>query len=252
MDKIRRFVRDKAVILVVAACIVCAACTGIWAVRTIRQNQTPLQDGTSGADDAGLEEYPGMMEDDNAWQQDMGVAGNAAGVPEETPNATSNDGSGSASSSSVAQSSGTGQKKSGEPAAAGAPSCTQPVSGSVVKAYSGDNLVYSKTLDDWRTHNGTDFACSSGENVYAPVSGTVSNATVDGNWGGVVEIADGEGRVWRLCGVSDATVKQGDAVVTGQQIGTAGTIGCEHSDGTHIHMEISKDETYLDPATLLG
>ena len=45
-------------------------------------------------------------------------------------------------------------------ASSAAPASTQPFSGRVLNAYSGDELVYSKTLGDWRTHNGVDYACA--------------------------------------------------------------------------------------------
>ena len=37
----------------------------------------------------------------------------------------------------------------------------------VLNSYSGDELVYSKTLGDWRTHNGVDYAASRGAEVTA-------------------------------------------------------------------------------------
>ena len=45
---------------------------------------------------------------------------------------------------------------------------TRPVSGQVLAVWSGDELVYNETLGDWRTHNGTDYACKEGEDVLSP------------------------------------------------------------------------------------
>jgi murein DD-endopeptidase MepM/ murein hydrolase activator NlpD len=256
MDKIRNFLREKAVLLVVVACIVVAAGAGIWAVRSVKNNlmDGKGQDGTSGADDAGLEPYPGMddnMGGNNEWEAGLDAAGKAEGVPEQDAQSGQQASSASSSGSGSASSSGTGHGKSGAHAAAGAPSCTQPVSGSVVNAFSGDELVFSKTLQDWRTHNGTDYACGTGEAVYAPATGKVSKVETDGNWGGVVEITDEQNRVWRLCGVGKPLTAVGDAVVTGQQVGSASTIGCENAEGSHIHLEVLSEGKYMDPAELM-
>lgn len=59
-------------------------------------------------------------------------------------------------------------------------------------AFSGDELVYSATLGDWRTHNGADYAAPAGESVYPAKAGKVDSVTEDALWGYVVEITDQE------------------------------------------------------------
>lgn len=253
MNKVLAFLRDKAFVLVLLACIVGAAFTSVWAIRTVRDRLSE-NPGTADSDIAGIEEYPGLEQEegDAQWQQPgVGVAGNVEGVPKPTPAApaqssASRSGSGSSSASANAE------HEQEEPAAVQAPSYTSPVSGRILTAFSGDDLVYNKTLEDWRTHNGVDYACDAGESVYAPVSGTVAKAAADGNWGGVVEITAADGSVWRVCGVTDAVVKAGDAVSCGQQLGRAGAIGCESLTGSHVHLEIRKNGRYIDPAEYLG
>lgn len=259
MERIRNFLRDRAFLWVILACVTAAVLVGVWAVHSVQQNLAePEQDGTSGADVAGLEPYPGMdeedLEGDIEWDAGLNVAGQAEGVPESESSAQSGQQASASSSSGSASgsASGAGQQGSGTPAGAAAPSYAQPVSGSVIKAFSGDELVYSKTLADWRTHNGVDYGCSTGAAVYAPASGQVSLVATDGNWGSVIEITDAEGLVWRLCGVTAKGVAQGDSVVTGQQLGEAGTIGCENADGTHVHLELKQGDKYLDPADKIG
>ena len=73
------------------------------------------------------------------------------------------------------------------------PASTQPFSGRVLNAYSGDELVYSKTLGDWRTHNGVDYACAEGSAVSAPCSGKVTETGTDGRWSSVVTLEDASG-----------------------------------------------------------
>ena len=254
MDKIRDFMRDKAVLLVLLACVAGCVGVGVWAVRTVHDQLQ--QQGTE--EIGGVEDYPGVdgeLGGDDEWtvQPGLDVAGNVSGVPKPTaapspaakPSASpSPSGSGSASSGGSAQ-----------PAASAAPQTpayTSPVSGRMVQAYSGDELVYNQTLGDWRTHNGADYLCAAGESVFAPAAGTVTKTTAAGNWGGVVEITAADGMVWRVCGVSGITVKPGDKLNTGNQIGTAGTVDAESLLGDHIHLEIEKDGTYHNPADYLN
>lgn len=254
MNKVLAFLRDKAFVLVLLACIVGAAFTSVWAIRTVRDRLSE-NPGVTDGDIAGIEDYPGLeegIEEDVQWQQPgVDAAGNAEGVPQATPAAPAQS-SASQSGSGLPSESANAEPEQDEPAAAPAPSYTSPVSGRILTAFSGDDLVYNKTLEDWRTHNGTDYACETGASVYAPVSGTVAQIEADGNWGGVVEITAADGSLWRVCGVSDAVVKAGDAVTCGQQLGRAGTISCESLTGSHVHLEILKDEHYIDPAKYLG
>ena len=129
---------------------------------------------------------------------------------------------------------------------------TRPVSGRVLAVWSGDELVYNETLGDWRTHNGVDYACEAGEEVLAPVSGTVESLAAEGNWGIVAAIRDGEGRLWRVCALEDAAVSQGDAVTAGQKLGHAGSITGESALDPHIHLEVLDGDKYLDPVQLVG
>ena len=110
--------------------------------------------------------------------------------------------------------------------------------------------MYNKTLGDWRTHNGVDYACTQGTAVAAPVAGKVVSAGAEGNWGTVVVLEDAAGRSWRLCGVADPAVKAGETVTAGQKLGTVGTVGCECAEESHIHVEVKQGESYLDPAKL--
>ena len=132
-----------------------------------------------------------------------------------------------------------------------APASTRPVSGRILNAYSGDELVYNKTLGDWRTHNGIDYAAAKGEKVSAPAAGKVTLAGADGSWGPTVAIEDASGRLWRISGVADLKVKAGDTVTAGQALGTVGSVSCECAEDSHIHLEVKQGEKYLDPAKVM-
>ena len=120
--------------------------------------------------------------------------------------------------------------------------------GKVLAPYSGDELVYNATLGDWRTHNGVDVAAAAGEAVPAVRAGRVTLVDADALWGGVVEISDAGGRVWRYCGV-DGSCVVGDAVAAGDVLGTAGAIPAEADLDGHVHLECLEGDgsTWVEP-----
>ena len=260
MEQFRKFLRDKGFALVLFACLLAAAAAGVWAVRTVRSELKEGLDAvrspssTAPGIDEGINLLPGIAgEEESEWQQQTEpAAGSVSNVPKAADSGAS---SGGAASSSGAQF-GSGSVRepsalhteSSSASSSAAPASTQPVSGRVLNSYSGDELVYSKTLGDWRTHNGVDYAAKQGAEVMAPAAGRVVEAGTDDKWGPVVSIEDGSGRVWRVCGTADAKVKQGDTVTAGQVIGKVGSVSCECAEESHIHLEVMQGEEYLDPA----
>ncbi len=121
----------------------------------------------------------------------------------------------------------------------------------MLNGYSGDELVYNKTLGDWRTHNGIDYACAKDAASPKPHGGHGGAGQVDGSWGPAVAIKDSAGRVWRLCGVASPAVKEGETVSAGQTLGKVGSVSCECAEESHIHLEVKQDDSYLDPAKLM-
>ncbi len=262
MEQIRRFLREKGFALALLACLLAAAAAGVWAVRTVRdelkKSLTETKDPASTAPgiDEGIKIVP---EEEYEWQQETTEAANSvSNVPKPTaPSVSSAPRTASSSSSGAASGSGSVREPSAlrtdsEPASSSAaPASTQPVSGRILNGYSGDELVYNKTLGDWRTHNGIDYACEKGSTVSAPAAGKVVTAGTDGNWGSVVEVEDSAGRTWRLCGVADAKVRPGDTVEVGDDLGKVGSISCECAEESHLHLEVKQDGKYLDPAKVM-
>ena len=177
------------------------------------------------------------------------AANSVAGVPQPVPGSSSAS-SGAASGSGSVHEPSALRTDSAPAASSAAPASTQPFSGRVLNAYSGDELVYSKTLGDWRTHNGVDYACAEGRAVSAPCSGKVTETGTDGRWSSVVTLEDASGRLWRVCGVNSPAVKPGDTVTAGQKLGTVGSVSCECAEEAHIHLEVLQNGQYLDPAKI--
>ncbi|MBE6757535.1 MAG: M23 family metallopeptidase [Ruminococcaceae bacterium] len=127
-----------------------------------------------------------------------------------------------------------------------------PLTNEVKKAFSNGELVYSETMQDWRVHNGTDFAGKEGAEVKAAANGTVKAIFEDTLWGNTVEIDHGFGIVSRYCGVSARGIKVGDSVRVGEPIGVLSAVPCEEADGAHLHLEILSSEKALDPVAVIG
>ena len=128
-----------------------------------------------------------------------------------------------------------------------------PLSNEVSHSFSGETLVYSKTMKDWRTHNGVDFVGEKGQTVKAATDATIGSITTDPLWGDVIELKLGADTVLRYCGAKAATdLKVGDKVEVGQAIATLTEIPCEAEEVTHLHVEVLNKGKYIDPVALIG
>mgnify|MGYP002562793129 FL=1 len=127
-----------------------------------------------------------------------------------------------------------------------------PLGNEVLKAFSGGQPVYSETMKDWRTHNGTDFKGEIGAEVKTAADGTILKVENDPLWGGVIEIDHGFNIVSRYCGVTAKELTQGQKVQVGEVIGTLSEIPVEIVDEPHLHLEILKEGTYVDPVATIG
>lgn len=126
-----------------------------------------------------------------------------------------------------------------------------PVSKKIIKDYSDSVAVKSKTMNDWRVHNGVDFSAKEGDEVKAVQSGAVLAIYNSSLWGTIVEVDHGAGVVARYCGLAEKlTVSANDVLEAGQTIGYVGKIPVEAADGTHLHFEITKDGAVADPLSL--
>ena len=238
MEQIKKFLHGKGFALVLAACLLAAAAAGVWAVRTDLTNPSSTARQTipepEPDPDVGLEEEELWLDLPDTAEQ---AANSVAGVPQPVPGSSSAS-SGAASGSGSVHEPSALRTDSAPAASSAAPASTQPFSGRVLNAYSGDELVYSKTLGDWRTHNGVDYACAEGSAVSAPCSGKVTETGTDGRWSSVVTLN------------GFPAVKPGDTVTAGQKLGTVGTISCECAEEAHIHLEVLQNGQYLDPAKI--
>ena len=244
MDTIKAFFKEKGLYLVCLALVFGATAAGIVAIRSVVQNF------------ANWAEARHITEEENVWNQPDALANQpATGVPEpprsSAPSVTPAPVPSSSASSPL---NGGGQGAvSGSSAPSGSqgasPAVSGPVEGGAVSVpFSGDELVYHPTLADWRTHNGADYAAAAGAKVVAVQGGTVAAVYDDALWGGVVEVTDASGTVWRYCGLTDCSLQRGQSVAAGDALGGVSVPPAEADGGAHIHLERTKDGAYLDPA----
>lgn len=134
-----------------------------------------------------------------------------------------------------------------------APGFSLPLAGTVDKAFSGGDMVQSKTMGDWRVHNGADIRGTVGDPVIAINNGVVKAVYDDVLWGTVVEIDHGQGMLARYCGLGKgSTVEVGDAVKINDKVGNLGTIPIEAAEEPHLHLEILQDGASVDPLAAMG
>lgn len=124
-----------------------------------------------------------------------------------------------------------------------------PTKGNVVKPYTSEELVLSKTLDMWMTHEGIDIASKLGNDVYAIQDGSVDSVYEDALYGQTVIINHEDNITSVYCNLaSELSVKEGDKVKKGDKIGKVGdTAIVEVGDDPHIHLEILKDGIKINP-----
>ncbi|MBR7141699.1 MAG: M23 family metallopeptidase, partial [Clostridia bacterium] len=69
--------------------------------------------------------------------------------------------------------------------------------------------------------------------------------------GVVVTVAHENGLVSVYKSLASASVKEGDEVNAGTQIGVAGTMLTESSDGVHLHLEMLENGKLVNPLSYL-
>lgn len=236
MEHLKQFLKQKGLYLACLAVVFAATAAGVLALRSVLNHVAQLTNTAQ-------EEAP--------WQDDTTV--NKPDTTQPEPVRTPAPASSAASSPDAAS-----DAPSSAPEASPAPAASAAPSGSAAKSsdfwqgkaavpFSGDELVYNATLGDWRTHNGLDMAAATGDEVPAVRGGQVTAVETDALWGGVVEITDSTGLVWRYCGVEPGCVL-GDTAAAGAVIGTVSGVPAEEEDGAlHVHLECLSQGEWVKP-----
>lgn len=105
-------------------------------------------------------------------------------------------------------------------------------------------------FNEWRYHSGLDIGASQGSTVVASDGGTVIMASTNGGYGKCVMIDHGNGYYTLYGHLSGYAVSNGQTVSKGQAVGYVGSTGW--ATGPHLHFEIRKGSTCLDPEVAGG
>lgn len=109
---------------------------------------------------------------------------------------------------------------------------------------------YGQSGPMWATvHTGQDFSTATGTPVYAVTGGTVQTSYHD-SYGNLVQLKLADGTVFYYAHLSAFSVRDGDTVQAGQQLGEVGSTG--NSSGPHLHFEVrDASNRHFDPMGLL-
>lgn len=237
---LKGFWNGKGFYLALAVVIGGSALASYLAVNAMMNNLGTTQDPGSGI----------TGQEDIIWQENTQQAENKQENVQK-PSSSSSTVSSTPASSGASSSASSGQQEPQNWQPAQATSFTWPMQGPVLVKFSGDELVFNETMQDWRTHNGVDIGAPAGTAVKIPVSGEVVFAGEDAQWGGVVEVESGKMRV-RLCGLKDIAVKQGASVKAGDQAGALAAIPAEGKTESHLHLEVLEDGKLADPTSYVA
>lgn len=129
-----------------------------------------------------------------------------------------------------------------------------PVTGGKLgEGFSNGELKKSKTLGDWRTHNGIDILAKEGTEVKNVAEGKVTEVTDDPMWGTVVKVQTADKTICVYANLAKgAGVKKDQQLKQGDVIGKIGkTAAAEIGEDDHLHFEMLKDGSYISPMTKL-
>ena len=127
---------------------------------------------------------------------------------------------------------------------------TCPIAGAeVINPYSGGELVKSKTLNCWKTHDGVDIKAELGDPVSAMTSGKVTKVYEDALWGVCVIIDHENGIEGHYYGLAkNVNVKPDQKVASGEVIGAVGnTAECELAEDCHLHFGVKQNGEWISP-----
>ena len=99
-------------------------------------------------------------------------------------------------------------------------------------------------------HSGIDYAAPQGSKVLSAGAGTVTFVGQISGYGNVVEVTHANGLITRYGHLSAFLAREGQKVSTGTPIAKVGSTG--RSTGPHLHFEVRRSDTAVDPARYLN
>ncbi len=128
-----------------------------------------------------------------------------------------------------------------------------PVQGEIINEFSGGELVKSKTLNEWRTHDGVDIKATANTVVKAAGDGVVEDIKEDSMWGVCVIISHPNDYTTYYYGLKPTvSVTVGQEVKISDEIGAVGnTAEIEIAEESHLHFAMKKGDEWIDPLSMV-
>ncbi|MGA8705913.1 MAG: M23 family metallopeptidase [Steroidobacteraceae bacterium] len=124
----------------------------------------------------------------------------------------------------------------------------RPVRDGYISSYFGERM--DPFNGEEALHKGVDFAADAGADVLAVAEGVVTWSGPREGYGNLIEINHGNGLVTRYGHNARTLVSVGDTVQRGQAVAIVGSTG--RSTGPHVHFEVLRNGTQVDPMTFVG
>ncbi|HEY3808865.1 MAG TPA: M23 family metallopeptidase [Steroidobacteraceae bacterium] len=124
----------------------------------------------------------------------------------------------------------------------------RPVRDGYISSYFGERM--DPFNGEEAMHKGVDFATDAGADVLAVAEGVVTWSGPREGYGNLIEINHGNGMTTRYAHNARTLVSVGDTVQRGEAIAVVGSTG--RSTGPHVHFEVLRDGTQINPMTYVG
>ena len=125
----------------------------------------------------------------------------------------------------------------------------------IAKEFKIEELLYSATMNDYRTHSGIDISCEIGSAVCAFTDGVVESIHADPLMGQTIVLNHGDGlkSIYQNLALEiPEGIIAGVEVHAGDLIGAVGESAIiECAEEPHLHFEVMQDNTFVDPKTYL-
>ena len=129
---------------------------------------------------------------------------------------------------------------------------TMALEGAISVPFSDGELVKSRTMDDWRIHEGVDIKGELGREVRAVSDGVIESVKDDPVLGKCIKITHSNGLQSIYANLAEEVkVKAGDKVKSGDVIGAVGSSAIsECLEEPHLHLEVIENGKHIDPLSL--
>jgi len=253
------FLAGKGFYIILILCIAAIGISGYMLFFTDRSDDTPgyLSNPINAPEDSALDRVPmpaipsatPRPSLENALTLDDLPVAAVTAIPAATPQATPS----SAASPTSLEISVPSPEPSPTPAPKVANVFVWPVKGAAINAFSSEDLVYNRTMGDWRVHLGVDIESALGTQVLAIADGTVKDIYDDVFLGTTVVIEHPGGLVSYYSNLMrKPPVVISQRVTAGQVIGGVGqTAEGKRREVNHLHLEIHLDGKPVDPLDYL-